>query len=45
MAPLIMPKNTSARLLYGSTIESSHVVTINIPGLTKKLEKSTFTPT
>ena len=36
MSPLIMSKEMVERILDGSTMESSHEATIQIPGLTKK---------
>ena len=36
MAPVIMSNAMTTRLPYGSTMESSHVVTFQLPGLTKK---------
>ena len=36
MSPVIMSKNMTERLPYGSTMDSSHVETLHLPGLTKK---------
>ena len=39
MATDIMSDNITARLTYGSTMESSHLATLQIPGLSKKTRK------
>ena len=36
MDPVIIWNEMTARLLYGSTMESSHIVTLQIPGLSKQ---------
>ena len=44
MAPVIMSKHITARLPDITTMESSHVATIHIPGLTRKSRKNHITP-
>ena len=36
MAPLIISNDIKTRLPYVSTMESSHIATLQIPGLSKK---------
>ena len=35
MAPVIMDNEMKARLLYGITMESTHIATLQLPGLSK----------
>ena len=37
MAPVIMENEMKARLLYGSTMESTNMETIQLPGLSKQV--------
>ena len=36
MSPVIILNDTTARMPYGSTIYSSHIATLHIPGLSKQ---------
>ena len=36
MAPVIISNYMTARLPYGNTIQSSHIVTLQIPGISKQ---------
>ena len=42
MAPVIMSNKMTARLPYGSTMDSSHIETLHIPGLSKQARKIQF---
>ena len=42
MYPVIISNKMSVRIPYGSTIESSHVATLQLPVLTKKIDNLKF---
>ena len=44
MAPVIISNDTTARLPNGSKIESSHIATLQLPGLSKQASHIRIVP-
>ena len=44
MAPVIMENETKARLPDGSTMESTHIATLQLPGLSKQAIQINISP-